>query len=108
MNRNIRLIPATRMFMSVGRAILSIVIALYLAALGFSSLGIGALFLGVTFASALMSLAGAGGGNVEPYQLAESAFIAEDVPTENRVDAFGRVAFTSVLGGCSEDPSPSW
>lgn len=149
MNRNMRLILATRMFMSVGRALLSIVIALYLAALGFSGLEIGALFVGVTFASAVMSStvgflsdrlgrrpflvvvplvaavasaiyattetpavlfvcaalgsfgrgAGAGGGNVGPYQPAESAFIAEDVPTANRVDAFGRVAFTSVLGG---------
>lgn len=149
MNRNLRLILATRMAMSVGRAILSIVTALYLAALGFSGLEIGALFVGVTFASAVMSSAvgflsdrlgrkpflvavpliaaaasglytttraapvlficaalgsfgrgaGAGGGNIGPYQPAESAFIAEDVPPNKRVDAFGRVAFTSVLGG---------
>ncbi len=149
MNRNLRLILATRMTMSVGRAILSIVTALYLAALGFSGLEIGALFVGVTFASAVMSSAvgflsdrlgrkpflvavpliaaaasglytttraapvlfvcaalgsfgrgaGAGGGNIGPYQPAESAFIAEDVPPTKRVDAFGRVAFTSVLGG---------
>ncbi|HET9075314.1 MAG TPA: MFS transporter [Acidimicrobiales bacterium] len=149
MDRNLRLILATRMAMSVGRAILSIVTALYLAALGFSGLEIGALFVGVTFASALMASAvgflsdrvgrkpflvavplvaavaaasyaatratavlfvaaalgsfgrgaGAGGGNIGPYQPAESAFIAEDVPAGKRVDAFGRVAFTSVLGG---------
>ncbi|HET9731424.1 MAG TPA: MFS transporter [Acidimicrobiales bacterium] len=149
MNRNMRLILGTRMAMSVGRAVLSIVTALYLAALGFSGLKIGTLFVAVTFASALMSSAvgflsdrvgrkpflvavpliaaaasavyatttatavlfvaaafgsfgrgaGAGGGNVGPYQPAESAFIAEDVPTGYRVEAFGRVAFTSVLGG---------
>jgi MFS family permease len=149
MGRNMHLILATRMAVSVGRAILSIVTALYLAALGFSGLEIGALFVGVTFTSALMSFsvgflsdrlgrkpflvaiplvaavgsalyattratpvlfvcaaigsfgrgAGAGGGNVGPYQPAESALIAEDVPAGNRVDAFGRVAFTSVLGG---------
>ncbi|MDE3206583.1 MAG: MFS transporter [Acidobacteriota bacterium] len=149
MDRNLRLLLATRMAMSVGRSVLSIVTALYLAALGFSGLEIGTLFVGVTFASALMSSAvgllsdrvgrkpflvvvpilaagasvayatttaavvlfvaaalgsfgrgaGAGGGNVGPYQPAESAFIAEDVPAGHRVEAFGRVAFTSVLGG---------
>jgi MFS family permease len=41
---------------------------------------------------------GAGAGNVGPYQPAESAFVAEDVPTGKRTDAFGRLAFASSLG----------
>ena len=42
--------------------------------------------------------AGAGAGNVGPYQPAESAFIAEIVPAARRTDAFGFVAFASSLG----------
>jgi MFS family permease len=42
--------------------------------------------------------AGAGAGNVGPYQPVESAFVAETVPERRRADAFGRLAFTSSLG----------
>ena len=42
--------------------------------------------------------AGAGGGSVGPYQPAESAFVAEGVPTTKRSAAFGRLAFVSSLG----------
>jgi len=42
--------------------------------------------------------AGAGGGSVGPYQPAESALVAEGVPTWARSTAFGRVAFVSSLG----------
>jgi len=42
--------------------------------------------------------AGAGGGTVGPYQPAESAFVAESVPSSARSAAFGRLAFTSTLG----------
>jgi MFS family permease len=42
--------------------------------------------------------AGAGAGNVGPYQPAESAFVAEDVDPARRPAAFGRLAFASSLG----------
>jgi MFS family permease len=42
--------------------------------------------------------AGAGAGNVGPYQPAESAFVAEGVPGWARTDAFGRLAFVSSIG----------
>lgn len=54
-DRNLRVILATRVAMSVGRAIASVVTAIYLAAIGFSAIEIGVLFVGVTVASALMS-----------------------------------------------------
>ncbi len=56
-NRNLRLILAARVAMSVARAVSSIVTALYLADIGFSGLEIGALFVGVTVFSALVSTA---------------------------------------------------
>lgn len=43
--------------------------------------------------------AGAGGGNVGPYQPAESALVAESVAQERRTSAFGLLAFNSTLGG---------
>ncbi len=52
---NLRLILIARCAMSVARAIAGVVVALYLAAEGFSALRIGALFLVVTVVSALMS-----------------------------------------------------
>jgi len=42
--------------------------------------------------------AGAGAGNVGPYQPAESAFVAETVPEHRRADAFGRLSFFSSIG----------
>lgn len=42
--------------------------------------------------------AGAGSGNVGPYQPAESAFIGEMVPAGKRASAFGRVTFCSTVG----------
>lgn len=54
-DRNLRVILAARVGMSVARAIASVVTALYLAAIGFSAIEIGALFVAVTVASALMS-----------------------------------------------------
>ncbi len=42
--------------------------------------------------------AGAGAGNVGPYQPAEAAFVAESVPEELRTRAFGRLGFASSLG----------
>lgn len=42
--------------------------------------------------------AGAGAGNVGPYQPAESAIVADSVGGEHRAAAFGRVAFASSLG----------
>src|SRR5579875_2562138 len=54
-DRNLRVILAARVGMSLGRAIASVVTALYLAAIGFSAIEIGALFVAVTAASALMS-----------------------------------------------------
>jgi MFS family permease len=42
--------------------------------------------------------AGAGAGNVGPYQPAESAFVAEIVPDDKRTDAFGRLSFVSSIG----------
>jgi MFS family permease len=54
-DRNLRVILAARVGMSVGRAMASVVTALYLAAIGFSAVEIGVLFVGVTVASALMS-----------------------------------------------------
>ena len=41
---------------------------------------------------------GAGANNVGPYQPAESALVAEVVPTASRAAAFGRLAFVSSLG----------
>jgi MFS family permease len=41
---------------------------------------------------------GAGGGTVGPYQPAESAFVAEAVPTPERAAAFARLAFVSSAG----------
>ncbi|MHB1930854.1 MAG: MFS transporter, partial [Acidimicrobiales bacterium] len=137
-----------RCAMSAARAIAGVVVALYLAAEGFSAFEIGALFLVVTVMSALMSTGiglssdrvgrkpflvvipllaavsavvfavvrapamlflfaalgsfgrgqGAGGGTVGPYQPAESAFVAEGVPTSARAAAFGRLAFASSVG----------
>ncbi len=43
--------------------------------------------------------AGAGAGNVGPYQPAEAAFVAEAVPAPQRTAAFGRLSFVSSLGG---------
>lgn len=54
-DRNLRLILAARVGMSIARAIASVVTALYLAAIGFSAIKIGVLFVCVTVASALMS-----------------------------------------------------
>lgn len=54
-DRNLRVVLAARVAMSVARAIASVVTALYLAAIGFSAIEIGILFVGVTVASALMS-----------------------------------------------------
>lgn len=54
-DRNVKVILAARIGMSVGRAVASIVTALYLATIGFSGVQIGALFAVVTIASALMS-----------------------------------------------------
>ncbi len=42
--------------------------------------------------------AGAGAGNVGPYQPAESALVAETVRPENRAAAFARLSFVSGLG----------
>jgi MFS family permease len=42
--------------------------------------------------------AGAGGGNVGPYQPAESALVAETVPASARASAFSRLMFFSLLG----------
>ncbi|MHB1582615.1 MAG: MFS transporter, partial [Acidimicrobiales bacterium] len=42
--------------------------------------------------------AGAGAGNVGPYQPAEAAFVAEVVPAAERTAAFGRLSFVSSLG----------
>jgi MFS family permease len=147
--RNLGAVLVARFAMSIARALLSVVTALYLAALGFSGLELGVLFVVVTFASAVMSSgigflsdragrkpflvvvplvaavsastyavsrslvvlfvfaalgtfgrgAGAGGGNVGPYQPAESALVAESTPGARRTAAFGLVAFTSTLGG---------
>ncbi len=52
---NLGIILAARCAMSMARAIAGVVVALYLAAEGFSALEIGVLFLVVTVASALMS-----------------------------------------------------
>ncbi|MCU4182742.1 MFS transporter [Acidiferrimicrobium sp. IK] len=41
---------------------------------------------------------GAGGGTVGPYQPAESAFVAETVPSSARPAAFGRLAFVASAG----------
>lgn len=41
---------------------------------------------------------GAGANNVGPYQPAESALVAEVVPSDSRAAAFGRLAFVSSLG----------
>ena len=145
---NLKIILTARCAMSVARAIAGVVVALYLAAEGFSALEIGVLFLVVTVASACMSTGigllsdrvgrkafligvpllaavsavvfavarapallfvfaalgsfgrgqGAGGGTVGPYQPAESAFVAEGVPTSARAAAFGRLAFVSAAG----------
>jgi hypothetical protein len=46
-DRNLRVILAARVGMSLGRAIASVVTALYLAAIGFSAIEIGVLFVGV-------------------------------------------------------------
>ena len=54
-DRNLRVILGARIAMSVGRAVASVVTALYLAAIGFSAVRIGALFVAVTVTSALMS-----------------------------------------------------
>lgn len=54
-NRNLKVILAARLGMSVGRALAAVVTAIYLAAIGFSTIEIGALFVGVTVASAVMS-----------------------------------------------------
>ncbi len=54
-DRNLKVILAARVGMSVGRSIASVVTALYLAAIGFSAIEIGALFVAVTVASAVMS-----------------------------------------------------
>ena len=147
-DRNLRVILAARVGMSLGRAIASVVTALYLAAIGFSAIEIGVLFVAVTAASALMSAgvglladrwrrkpflvvvpmvaaaaavvfaetrvtallfvaaalgsfgrgAGAGAGNVGPYQPAESALVADAVAGDRRAVAFGRIAFASSLG----------
>ncbi len=56
-----------------------------------------ALFVGASIGSFGRG-AGAGGGNVGPYQPAESALVAERVPAERRADAFGRLAFVSSVG----------
>ncbi|HEU0257352.1 MAG TPA: MFS transporter [Microbacteriaceae bacterium] len=53
--RNVKVILAARVGMSVGRSVSSVVTALYLATIGFSGVEIGALFVAVTVASALMS-----------------------------------------------------
>lgn len=148
MDRNLRVVLAARLAMSVGRAVASVVTALYLAAVGFSAIEIGALFVGVTAASAVMAStigllsdrwgrrpflvvvplmtavagavfafvhtpavlfvaaalgsfgrgAGAGAGNIGPYQPAESALVADTVPGDQRSAAFGRIAFASSLG----------
>lgn len=42
--------------------------------------------------------AGAGAGNVGPYQPAEAAFVAEIAPHGRRTAAFGRLSFASSLG----------
>jgi MFS family permease len=42
--------------------------------------------------------AGAGGGNVGPYQPAESALVAEAAPASARASAFSRLTFFSLLG----------
>jgi len=42
--------------------------------------------------------AGAGAGNVGPYQPAESALVAETVRPENRAAAFARLSFVSSIG----------
>lgn len=42
--------------------------------------------------------AGAGAGNIGPYQPAESAYVAEIVPDRFRTDAFGRLGFVSSIG----------
>ena len=147
-DRNLRVILAARVAMSLGRAIASVVTAIYLAAIGFSAIEIGVLFVAVTAASALMSAAiglladrwgrkpflvvvpliaagaavvyaelrvtsllfvagalgsfgrgaGAGAGNVGPYQPAESALVADSVLGDRRAVAFGRIAFASSLG----------
>ena len=147
-DRNLRVILAARVGMSLGRAIASVVTALYLAAIGFSAIEIGVLFVAVTVASALMSAgiglfadrwgrkpflvvvpliaagaavvyaelrvtallfvagalgsfgrgAGAGAGNIGPYQPAESALVADSVSGDRRAVAFGRIAFASSLG----------
>lgn len=55
--RNMKLILAARVAMSVGRALASIVTALYLAAVGWNAVQIGILFVVVTVASAAMSSA---------------------------------------------------
>lgn len=147
-DRNLRVVLAARVAMSVGRAMASVVTALFLADIGFSAIEIGALFVAVTVATALMSSAiglladrwsrrpflvgvpmltavaavvfaetrataplfvaaaigsfgrgaGAGAGNVGPYQPAESALVADSVTGKNRAAAFGRIAFASSLG----------
>lgn len=56
-DRNLRIILAARVAMSAGRAIASIVTALYLVAIGFSAVDIGALFVVVTVVSAAMDTA---------------------------------------------------
>ena len=57
---------------------------------------------GLLFASAALGSfgrgAGAGAGNVGPYQPAEAAMVADGVSAGRRADAFGRVAFASSLG----------
>ena len=56
-DHNLRVILLSRIAMSVGRAVSSVVTALYLAQIGFSAVRIGALFVAVTVTSALMSSA---------------------------------------------------
>ncbi len=147
-DRNLRVVLAARVAMSIGRAVASVVTALFLADIGFSAVEIGALFVAVTVVTALMSSAiglladrwarrpflvavpmltataavvfaqtrataplfvaaaigsfgrgaGAGAGNVGPYQPAESALVADSVTGKHRPAAFGRIAFASSLG----------
>lgn len=54
-DRNLKVVLAARVGMSVGRSVASIVTAIYLTDIGFSAVEIGALFVGVTVVSALMS-----------------------------------------------------
>lgn len=54
-DRNVKIVLAARVGMSVGRALASIVTALYLAAIGYRAVEIGILFVVVSVASAAMS-----------------------------------------------------